>query len=95
MSSLNSVINIVEGMQADGDIDMAIEYCELLNEPMLSLGQYKQLKQYLDEYYTLNNRRVSSDIELGNSRPYFSRQDYQLITEQLSNVQEEYEDDFI
>lgn len=95
MNLLDEVINNVSRISTDGDIDKAVEYSEMLNEPLLTYGQYKQLKNYLDIQHGGNNHLMNLDIRTRNIRTYQVQEDYRLITHQLSNVQEEYMDDFI
>lgn len=95
MNLLEEVINNVSRISTSGDIDKAVEYSEMLNEPLLTYGQYKQLKNYLDEQHGENNHHMNLDIRTRNIRTHQMQEDYRLITHQLSNVQEEYMDDFI
>ena len=95
MNLLEEVINNVSRISTSVDIDKAVEYSEMLNEPLLTYGQYKQLKNYLDKQHGENNDRMSLDIRTRNIRTHQMQEDYRLITHQLSNVQEEYMDDFI
>lgn len=96
MNSLDNVIENLENIESSGDIDEAINYAKKINAPLLTFGEYKELKNEIYESTYQNIGLITSylsrDSHLANMR---RRRDLSKLTNDILQIQEDYEDDFI
>lgn len=98
MNSLSQITDNVKNIRNESDIDRTLELSEKLFVPLLTYGEYKLLKNEINEEDLDNNRSLYHDYrDMSRNRRRFSRTN-QLseITRRVSNLIEvQPEDDFM
>lgn len=96
MASLDKVLRNLESIENEGDIERTINYVRKVNGPLLAYKDYKELKESLSSFNDSNNAIVANQLRQNfHSSPAATQRDFNLLTTQIVDIKENYEDDFI